>query len=136
VKFKLDENLGAWAVEMLVAAGHDVSTVVAQGMSGGSDRPLAEHCARESRCLVTLDKEFANPFVYPPADFAGIILLRYPDRGGRSTLAPGVQTLIQALDLASTQRKLDSLAGKLWVVHRGAVREYAPLRTDDDIDSI
>ncbi|MEZ6233056.1 MAG: DUF5615 family PIN-like protein [Phycisphaerales bacterium] len=136
MNFKLDENLGQWAVELLASAGHDVSTVVEQGLSGGSDRPLAEHCARESRCLVTLDKEFANPLLYPPADFAGIVLLRYPDRGGRASLEPGVQTLLEALRTAQSERGVASLRGKLWVVQRGVVREYAPLPTDDELDRL
>jgi len=30
----------------------------------------------EGRCLVTLDLDFSNPFLFPPEDYAGIVVLR------------------------------------------------------------
>lgn len=43
-------------------------TVPAQALPASNDRHLIEVCGREGRALVTLDVDFANPLVYPPAD--------------------------------------------------------------------
>ena len=76
MRLKLEENLGARGVELFEQAGHDVSTVVAQGLSSATDRVALAACRNEGRCLVTLDLEFGNPLVFPPQDSPGIIVIR------------------------------------------------------------
>ena len=72
MKFKLDENLGRRAREVLTAAGHDVSTVAEEQIQGIEDSNLIERCRTEGRCLVTLDLGFANPLVFLPSRYGGI----------------------------------------------------------------
>jgi predicted nuclease of predicted toxin-antitoxin system len=64
VKLKLDENLGSAVAQILVEAGHDVSTVVLENLSGAVDRTVIDACQREGRCLVTLDLDFGNPLLF------------------------------------------------------------------------
>ncbi len=78
MKIKLDEHLGERGRQLLNSAGHDVCTVHLQGLASADDRPLIDACRREGRALVTLDMDFANSLVYPPADYAGIAVLRLP----------------------------------------------------------
>lgn len=80
MKFKLDENLGRSAAQVLGEAGFDVATVPEQRLEKTPDRVVIDHCAREERCLVTMDAEFGNPLRFPPHRYRGIVLLRLPAR--------------------------------------------------------
>jgi predicted nuclease of predicted toxin-antitoxin system len=117
VRFKLDENLGRRGVRALREAAHDVATVADQKMQASSDVALIEVCTVENRCLVTLDLDFADPIRFPPAHFAGIVILRSPAIIAASGLEVLVQTLIAALVTSDP-------VGKLWVVEPGRVREH------------
>lgn len=119
MRLKLDENLGSRGAALLIAAGHDVATVVEQGMSAASDTALIEACQAESRALVTLDLDFANPLHFPPRRYAGIAVLRLPDKPGRRHLLDAMQTLANHLAQAE-------LSGRLWIIELGRVREHQP----------
>jgi hypothetical protein len=45
-------------------------------LSGAEDATIAVRCRTEGRILITLDLDFANIRAYPPAEYAGIIILR------------------------------------------------------------
>ena len=115
MKLKLDENLGLRGKHVLDAAGHDACTVAAQQLTAADDRHLIEICRLEGRALVTLDVDFANPLVFPPADYAGIAVIRLPKRPTAADLQAGLETLVRALNV-------ESLTGRLWIVERGRVR--------------
>ena len=123
---KLDENLGERGRQMLTDAGHDVATVSDQGLTSATDSQLIDVCRQESQCLVTLDLDFSNPFVFPPEDYAGIAVFRLPRRATPDDLFAAVSTLVSAL-------KGDMIHGKLWIIERHRVREYLP-RGDGDGD--
>lgn len=117
MNLKLDENLGRARGATVREAGHDVSTVIAQGLTSSPDRDLARLCAAECRCLVSLDLDFANPLVFPPREHAGIAVLRLPRDVSADDIAAGCRTLILAL-------RDGDIDGKLWIVQRGRIRQY------------
>ncbi|MBI2461624.1 MAG: DUF5615 family PIN-like protein [Candidatus Rokubacteria bacterium] len=78
MNLKLDENLGERGASLFRSEGHDVATVPGQGMSSARDHDLIAACQAERRCLVTLDLDFSNPLVFPPRDYSGIAVLRFP----------------------------------------------------------
>ena len=92
MKFKLDENLGQRGQKILQAVGHDVSTVAQQHLQAAPDSELIERARCESRCLVTLDFGFANPLVFLPSHYAGIAVLRLPQKPSADDLSTLVQT--------------------------------------------
>ncbi len=114
---KLDENLGRRGAALLANRGHDVATVQGQGMCSAQDRELADRCAAEGRCLVTLDLDFANPLVFPPRRYAGLAVLRLPRDATHGDIMDAVRTLAEELDR-------EEIAGHLWVVQPGRVRVF------------
>ena len=124
MKLKLDENLGERGAAAFRAAGHDVATVYEQKLTSATDVKLIEVCGKEQRCLVTLDLDFSSPFRFPPHLYAGIAVLRLPDRASVSDLDIVISTLIAGL-------RADEISGRLWIVRGNRIRVYKP---DDMID--
>jgi hypothetical protein len=124
MKLKLDENIGERGRQLLTAAGHDVATVLDQGLQSAADPDVIAACGAEGCCLVTLDLDFSNPFAFPPERYAGIAVLRLPRR------PTGADLLAAARQLADALAKRP-VAGRLWIVERARLREYTPPSADD-----
>jgi predicted nuclease of predicted toxin-antitoxin system len=119
VKFKLDENLSRRAADLIRAAGHDAVTVASEGLRGTADETLFEVCMRESRALVTLDRDFGQVLRYPPAATAGIVVLEIGPRATHAGLLDRVRELLTLLDARSP-------GGALWIVEPGRLRIHLP----------
>lgn len=114
MKFKTDENMPVEAADDLRQAGHDAVTVADQQLAGHPDIRVAEVCKAEGRAVVTLDLDFSDIRVYPPNDYAGIIVLR-----------PSVQTITNIRRLIAQVIALlpaEPLASHLWIVDEGQIR--------------
>jgi len=81
MRFKIDENLPFEVATLLCEASHDASTVFGQQLSGSGDPNVAAVCRAERRALVTLDTDFADIRTYPPAQYAGLVVLRLRRQG-------------------------------------------------------
>jgi predicted nuclease of predicted toxin-antitoxin system len=122
VKFKLDETLGRWGVELLRVAGHDVATVYDQGMSGASDEALFAACRDEERALITLDHDFGQVLRFAPHQSAGIVVLELRSRATTYALLDRLKAFLEVLER-------QPLGRELWIVEPGRVRIHA---SDED----
>jgi len=113
-RFKLDENLPAQTASVLRDAGHDTTTVSDQQLAGEADSKVASVCKDEGRVLVTLDLDFADIRLYPPRDYAGIIVLRLA-RQDKQVVLDAVRRLAPILHE-------EPLARFLWIVEGNRIR--------------
>jgi predicted nuclease of predicted toxin-antitoxin system len=117
MRFKVDENLPVEVAQLLQDAGHEAVTVLDQRLGGRDDRALATICQQEARALVTLDLDFADIRTYPPAHYAGMVVLRLQRQDKPHVL----EVSARVIPLLSQE----PLAQRLWIVeeHRLRIRE-------------
>jgi predicted nuclease of predicted toxin-antitoxin system len=114
MKFKIDENLPNEIAADLRAAGHEADTVFDEGLAGSPDPAIMARVQSEGRALLTMDKGIADIRLYPPHQYAGIILFRPSVTGRDATLAFVRQHLPALLQ--------SSLSGHLFVVSDIGIR--------------
>jgi predicted nuclease of predicted toxin-antitoxin system len=71
VKIKLDENIPVSTSQVLMEIGHDVETVIGEGLAGHDDPTVLAAASAEERLLVTLDRGFGDVRAYPPGSHGG-----------------------------------------------------------------
>lgn len=123
MRLKLDENLGLSAQAQLQAAGHDVDTVLDEGLAGAPDDEVFRRSSTDERILVTLDLDFANPMRSEPTVGSGVVVLRAPTRPGRGDIRTVLDRLVSALGTSDP-------SGRLWVVDDRRVRQFQPSAND------
>jgi predicted nuclease of predicted toxin-antitoxin system len=121
--FKLDENLRTEIGEPLRELGHDVSTVYDQGLRGREDHEIAEACRAEGRVIISLDLDFSNLQMFPPENYAGLIVLRLRAKG-RSAVRNVFGRVLAHLDR-------EPIVGRLWIVDEQRIRIHR-VRDDED----
>lgn len=113
MRFKVDENLPVEVATALTDAGYDADTVVAEELGGADDPDVLTRCSSEQRVLVTLDLDFANIRRHPPAQFAGLVVIRL-----RHQSKPRILALVALLISAMPPE----LSRKLCIVDETSIR--------------
>lgn len=114
MRFKIDENLPVEAANLLRQAGYDVKTVAEQGLNGSPDSNVISVCRREKRVLITLDTDFADIRLYPPAQSSGLIVLRLQKQDKHHVIG----ILNRLLHVISKE----PLEERLWIVEETNIR--------------
>lgn len=114
MKFKLDENLSPTLAAEFLAAGHEAHSVLQQALGGASDPRVIDVCRLENRALITLDLDFSNIRRYPPANYAGIVVLRLGSQAHAAVAAAVAHTI------GLLEREV--LSGRLWIVESTRIR--------------
>jgi len=117
MRFLVDECTGPSVARWLREQGHDVFSVYEQAR-GIDDTAVMEIAARESRIIITNDKEFGTRVVRERQVCCGVLLLRLRDE----RTANKVRVLGEVLRDYSTQ-----LSGNLVVASESRIR-IVPLR--------
>ena len=79
MKIKLDDNLPAGLVPLLAGLGHDVDTVIDEGLASANDDELWKGAQGAGRLLVTQDLDFSDIRKFKPGTHCGIVLVRLRD---------------------------------------------------------
>lgn len=114
MRFKVDENLPVEVAQLLHEAGHEAATVLDQRLGGREDQALTTLCQQEARALVPLDLDFADIRTYPPAHYAGTVVLRLQRQDKPHVLA----VVARVIPLLSQE----PLARRLWIVEENRIR--------------
>lgn len=114
MRFKIDENLPGEVAQLLREAGHEAATVLDQDLGGRDDQAVATRCQQEVRALVTLDLDVADIRTYPPAHYAGIVVLRLQRQDKPHVL----EVVARVMPLLSQE----PLAQRLWIVDEQRIR--------------
>jgi predicted nuclease of predicted toxin-antitoxin system len=83
VKIKLDENIPTAVVSHLSTFGHDVDTVMDEGLDGRPDPDLWEGAQAAGRFLITQDLAFSDIRRFSPGTHASLLLVRLKKPGRR-----------------------------------------------------
>lgn len=104
MKIKLDENLSQSIRDDLIKLGHDVDTVIDEGLSGAIDPEVLNAATSRDRILFTLDTDFLDLRLYSPDRHSVIIVFR-PSRQGALAVAAFVKAFVRSTDLAKYYRR-------------------------------
>ncbi|MGE5527563.1 MAG: DUF5615 family PIN-like protein [Patescibacteria group bacterium] len=115
MRFKLDENFGTRTQKLFRDAGHQVETVLSEGLQGCSDERLLDVCRAEHLCLVTLDIDFADVKRFPPSDAYGLVVIRVPRNPSLAMLENLVRQFLSSLRRMPVEQML-------WIVEWGRIR--------------
>jgi len=117
VKIKLDENIPHRVADAFTRAGHQVDTVLDEGLGGAEDPDVLAAAGTTGRLLVTLDRGLGDVRAYPPGSHAGVLVLRPADQSAAS-----VETLVHQLLTGD----LEALEGTIAVAQPGLLRIRRP----------
>jgi predicted nuclease of predicted toxin-antitoxin system len=110
----LDENLPKGLWKTLRAAGYSAARPIDEGLKGKHDSAIFRQLRHRS-IIVTRDKDFLRPDLFPPPH-SGIIVVNLPT----GTSVPDViRTVVNALNTLSDQE----LTNKVYIVELDQIRE-------------
>ena len=116
MRFLVDASLPRSAAAVLRELGHEAIDVRDIGLRGATDDVIADHARRNQLALITRDFDFADIRNYPPADYAGIVVLDLPNHATAAQVVKALDTFVRAKEW------LELLSGRLTIVEPPRVR--------------
>lgn len=116
MRFLLDASLPRLAGSLLQRLGHEAPDVRDIGLRHAPDDVIAAHAQRNQLTLVTRDFDFSDIRNYPPAAYAGIVVLQLPDDATAAQVTKVLETFVGRADW------LAQLPGHLAIVEGWRVR--------------
>lgn len=116
MKFLIDEDLPRSTGELIRRYGHEAIDVRDIGLRGAKDSEIASYAQSKGLCLLTGDFDFSDIRNYPPAQYAGLIVLSIPGDATAIFITKLLEGFIKQDKLVS------ELPGKLVIVEPGRIR--------------
>ena len=116
MRFLLDANMPRSAAGAVQRLGHEAVDVRDIGLGGAEDQQVAAYAKQHNLALITRDFDFSDVRNYPPAEFAGIIVLELPDDAVAATVVKVMESFL------SQPQLLSQLTGRLAIVESWRVR--------------
>jgi predicted nuclease of predicted toxin-antitoxin system len=101
VRFLLDANMPRSSIGVIESRGHVAEHASAVGLGDVDDATLLRYARNSSAILVTRDLDFADVRRYPPAEQAGIVVVRVPDDWGASRITALLGAFLDATGLVA-----------------------------------
>ncbi|MBI4578076.1 MAG: DUF5615 family PIN-like protein [Planctomycetes bacterium] len=114
--FLIDASLPRDTRHVIEAAGYQATDVRDVGLRTAADPDIADYARRSGLCLITRDLDFADVREYPPADYAGMVVVRTPDDAGRTMVLGMIEAFLGDPEL------IQRLPGRLAIVEPARVR--------------
>jgi predicted nuclease of predicted toxin-antitoxin system len=116
MRFLLDANMPRSAAGAVQRLGHDAVDARDVDLGGADDAQIAAYAKEHKLALVTRDFDFSDVRNYPPADYAGIIVLELADDAIAATVVKVLESLLSQPEL------LAHVPGRLAIVESWRVR--------------
>ncbi len=117
MRFLIDEDLPRSVGSLFLRYGHEAVDVRDVGLRGAKDPEIADYAKKNGLCLVTGDFDFSDIRVYPPVEYAGIVVIN-PDPQKATA-----QAILGLLEGFLKQKELfEELPGKLVIVRPEHIR--------------
>jgi predicted nuclease of predicted toxin-antitoxin system len=119
--FLVDASLPRATGAVIRAHGCQATDVRDIGLGTASDQDIADRARQHQLAIVTVDQDFGNVLMFPPAGYSGIVVIRPPDG---ATVAVLLSLVEQFLNDAKV---MANLPGRLIIVEPGRIRARPPI---------
>jgi predicted nuclease of predicted toxin-antitoxin system len=116
VHFLTDASMPRSTAPLIQSRGHDATDVRDIGLGTAQDDAIAAHAQAQKMAILSRDFDFADIQIYPPDQYAGIVVVDLPC----TTTASTSLNLVDAF-LGQTQT-LNDLPGRLAIIEPGRTR--------------
>ena len=99
MRFLVDADLPRSTAAVVRRHGHDAVDIRDTDLRGAVDSVIAAYARAEGRCLISGDFGFADIRNYPPADYAGIVVLELPRHATATFILALVESLLRQGDV-------------------------------------
>ncbi|MGA8656691.1 MAG: DUF5615 family PIN-like protein [Chthoniobacterales bacterium] len=118
MRFLIDANMPRSTAGLLKRYDHEATDVRDIGMESAPDSDIAAYA---QQTLVTRDFDFANIRNYPPAQYAGLLVLALPDDAVATFVLRVMESFVSQKEL------VEGLSGRLAILEPARVRFRPPV---------
>lgn len=116
MRFLIDADLPRSLGSLIRSYGHEAVDVRDVGLGDAQDPQVASYALQGELCILSGDWGFSDIRHYPPAQYAGIVVLELPRDATATSIAHLVESFLQE------ETTLSMLKGRLAIVAAGKVR--------------